>query len=96
MKRYMALWFHKSRLDGQCCGPEEYFRILLQSWSSRKLGSEGQSTAKAEYIAASAAYRDAVWLRKLLSELFRTELEPTVVHCENQKLHKAHREPGVS
>jgi hypothetical protein len=80
MKRYMALWFHKSRLDGKCCGPEEYFRILLQSWSSRKQGSEVQSTAKAEYIAASAAYREAVWLRKLLSDLFRTELEPTVVH----------------
>jgi hypothetical protein len=77
----------------QCCGPEEYFRILLQSWSSRKQGSEVQSTAKAEYIAASAAYREAVWLRKLLSDLFRTELEPTVVHCDNQNCIKLTENP---
>jgi hypothetical protein len=36
------------------------------SWSNRKQGSIAQSTAEAEYIAASAATREAVWLRKLL------------------------------
>jgi hypothetical protein len=46
------------------------------SWSSRKQGSIAQSTAEAEYIAASTASREAVWLRKLLSDLFRTELDP--------------------
>jgi hypothetical protein len=25
-----------------------------------------------------------VWLRKLLSDLFSSELEPTVIHCDNQ------------
>jgi hypothetical protein len=25
-----------------------------------------------------------VWLRKLLSDLFSAELEPTVIHCDNQ------------
>jgi hypothetical protein len=54
------------------------------SWSSRKQGSVAQSTAEAEYIAASAAGREAVWLRKLLSDLFSSELEPTVIHCDNQ------------
>jgi hypothetical protein len=53
------------------------------SWSSRKQGSIAQSTAEAEYIAASAANREAVWLRKLLSDLFSAELEPTVIHCDN-------------
>jgi hypothetical protein len=52
------------------------------SWSSRKQGSIAQSTAEAEYIAASTASRETVWLRKLLSNLFRTELEPTVIHCK--------------
>jgi hypothetical protein len=66
------------------------------SWSSRKQSSIAQSTAEAEYIAASTASREAVWLRKLLSDLFGTELEPTVIHCGQSKLHKAHREPGVS
>jgi hypothetical protein len=56
------------------------------SWSSRKQGSVAQSTAEAEYIAASTAGREAVWLRKLLSDLFRSELEPTVIHCDNQNV----------
>jgi hypothetical protein len=63
------------------------------SWSSRKQGSVAQSTAEAEYIAASAAGREAVWLRKLLSDLFRTELEPTVIHCDNQSCIKLTENP---
>jgi hypothetical protein len=54
------------------------------SWSSRKQGSIAQSTAVAEYIVVSVANREAVWLRKLLSDLFSVELEPTVIHCDNQ------------
>ena len=53
------------------------------SWSSRKQGSIAQSTAEAEYIAASAVGREAVWLRKLLSDLFSAELEPTIIHYYN-------------
>jgi hypothetical protein len=68
--------------------------LAMISWSSRKQGSIAQSTAKAEYIAAAG--REAVWLRKLLSDLFRTELEPTVIHCDNQSCIKLTREPGVS
>jgi hypothetical protein len=63
------------------------------SWSSRKQGSVAQSTAEAEYIAASAAGREAVWLRKLLSDLFRSELEPTVIHCDNQSCIKLTENP---
>jgi hypothetical protein len=36
------------------------------SWSSRKQGTIAQSTAEVEYIVASVASREAVWLRKLL------------------------------
>ena len=54
------------------------------SWSSRKQGSIAQSTAEAEYIAASVASREVVWLRKLLSYLFSVELEPTIFHYDNQ------------
>jgi hypothetical protein len=63
------------------------------SWSSRKQGSVAQSTAEAEYIAASTACREAVWLRKLLSDLFRSELEPTVIHCDNQSCIKLTENP---
>ena len=54
------------------------------SWSSWKQGSIAQSTTEAEYIAASDASREAIWLRKLVSGLFDDKLEATVVHCDNQ------------
>jgi hypothetical protein len=42
------------------------------------------NTAEAEYIAASVASREAVWLRKLLAGIFDLELETTLIHCDNQ------------
>jgi hypothetical protein len=54
------------------------------SWSNRKQGSIAQSTIEVEYIVASVASREAVWLRKLLLDLFSAEMEPTVIHCDNQ------------
>ena len=42
------------------------------------------STAEAEYIAASMACCEVVWLRKLFSELFGHVLGTTVILCDNQ------------
>eukprot|EP00253_Pinus_taeda_P006448 PITA_06448 len=42
------------------------------------------STANAEYIASSLAFCDAVWLRKLFSELFGHVLDTTMIFCDNQ------------
>ena len=53
------------------------------SWSSRKQGSIAQSTAEAEYIATSDAYKEVVWLRKLLFDLFEGKLDSTIIHCDN-------------
>ena len=53
------------------------------SWSSRKEGSIAQSTAEAEYIAASDACKETVWLRKLLYDLFGRKLDSTIIHCDN-------------
>ena len=54
------------------------------SWSNRKQGSIAQSTAEAEYIVASDACKEAVWLRKLLSDVFNGKLDSTIIHCDNQ------------
>jgi hypothetical protein len=54
------------------------------SWMSRKQKSVALSTAEAEYIAASMASCEAVWLRKLFSELFGHVLDTTVILCDNQ------------
>ena len=42
------------------------------------------STVEAEYIAVSTACCEAVWLRKLFSELFGHVLDTIVILCDNQ------------
>jgi hypothetical protein len=63
------------------------------SWSSGKHGSTAQSTTEAEYIAASDASKEVVWLIKLVSGLFSDKLETTVVHCDNQSCIKMTENP---
>eukprot|EP00253_Pinus_taeda_P016165 PITA_16165 len=48
-----------------------------------KQKSVALSTAEAEYIAASMASCEVVWLRKLFSELFGFTLDTTVILCDN-------------
>jgi hypothetical protein len=51
------------------------------------------STTEAEYITLSVAVCEVVWLRKLLTDLFYREMDPTTIHCDNQscvKLSKNH------
>jgi hypothetical protein len=57
--------------------------LAMISWSSKKHGSIAQSTVEAEYIAASNASREAVWLRKHMPGLFQERLETIVIHCDN-------------
>jgi hypothetical protein len=56
----------------------------MVSWCSRKHSSVALSTAEAEYIALCVAVREAVWLRKLLADLFGHEMDSTIIHCNNQ------------
>ena len=56
----------------------------MVSWCSRKQSSVALSTAKAEYIALSVVVREAVWLCKLLTDLFDHEMDYTIIHCDNQ------------
>jgi hypothetical protein len=51
------------------------------------------SNAEAEYIVLSMAVREAVWLRKLLTDLFDHEMEPTIIHCDNQSCVKLSENP---
>ena len=56
----------------------------MVSWCSRKQSSVALSIAEAEYIALCVAVREAMWLRKLLADLFGREMDSTVIHCDNQ------------
>ena len=53
-------------------------------WFSRKQKSVALSSAKAEYMATSQASCEALWLHKLLVNLFGRELRPTMIYCDNQ------------
>jgi hypothetical protein len=54
------------------------------SWQSRKQSNIALSTMEAEYIAASSASCEAIWLRKLLTDLFDLEMKATMILCNNQ------------
>jgi hypothetical protein len=54
------------------------------SWGSRKHKSVALSTSEAEYIATCEACTEAIWLRKLISDLFDQIPESTIIHCDNQ------------
>jgi hypothetical protein len=55
------------------------------SWSSKKQESITLSTAEAEFVAATHAAKEAIWLRKLLGDIYPdyTDL-PTPFYCNNQ------------
>ena len=42
------------------------------------------STVEVEYVALSVAVCEAVWLRKLLTNLFDHEMDSSIIHCDNQ------------
>ena len=53
------------------------------SWFSGKKSYVALSIAEAEYVTACSASCDAVWLRKLLSDIFDLQLDATCIHCDN-------------
>ena len=54
------------------------------SWLSRKQQSVALSLAEAEYMAASLASCEVIWLRKMLFGLFGQPLRPSMIYCDNQ------------
>jgi hypothetical protein len=51
------------------------------------------STTEAEYIALSVAVREAVWLCKILTNLFDHEMDSTIIHCDHQSCVKLSENP---
>lgn len=54
------------------------------SWSSRKQELVTLSTVEAEYIAVTHAAKEAVWLRRLIREVFKLIGTATTLYCDNQ------------
>jgi hypothetical protein len=56
----------------------------MVSWCNKKQSFVSLSTIEAEYIASSVAVHEAVWIRKLLIDVFDHEMDPTIIHYDNQ------------
>ena len=53
------------------------------SWSSKKQKTVALSSAEAEYIATIDVACEAIWLRRILSDMQQSEEMPTIIHCDN-------------
>ena len=54
------------------------------SWSLKKQTSVALSSIEAEYIAATHAIKEVIWLRRLLTDLGLDIDSPTTLHVDNQ------------
>ena len=46
------------------------------------------SSAEAEHMVAILVACEAIWMRKILVDLFFSHLDPTMIHCDNQSFLK--------
>ena len=63
------------------------------SWFSMNQSCVALSIAKTEYVVACSASCEAVWLRKLPSDLFDLQLHATYISCDNQSCVKLLENP---
>src|SRR5260221_12277438 len=54
------------------------------SWGSKTQTSPALSSTKAEYVGATRATQEALWLRQMLSDLGSHQSNPTTIWCHNQ------------
>jgi hypothetical protein len=54
------------------------------SWSSKRQEIVSLSTTESEYVAATHAAKEALWLRSLIGDLFDSITEPTTLFSDNQ------------
>ena len=53
------------------------------SWASKKQPIVTLSSTEAEYVAATSTVCQAMWMRRVLSELKHPQEEPTKIYCDN-------------
>jgi hypothetical protein len=54
------------------------------SWSSKKQPVVALLSTEAEFIAATHATKELIWIRSLISEIARLLAHPTTLSCDNQ------------
>jgi len=89
--------------DADCAGSEDdnrstsgyafSFGIGVFSWSSMKQNTVILSTAEAEYVSASEATAQSIWLRFVLDDLGEMQAEATPLFCDNMSAISMARNP---
>jgi hypothetical protein len=85
-----VVWLHRCRLGRESIRPKEYIKefsvlgpqLFLGTTGSKDLWHSAQT--EAEYMAASQATCEVIWMRKILVGLFGQMMDPTVIYCDNQ------------
>ncbi|KAL0435046.1 UNVERIFIED_CONTAM: Retrovirus-related Pol polyprotein from transposon RE1 [Sesamum radiatum] len=54
------------------------------SWASKKQATAAQSSAEAEYIAATVTSNQATWRRRILEDMGEKQEEPTTIYYDNK------------
>ena len=60
-----------------------YMGLDVISWASKKKPIVSQSTTEAEYIAENAATCQAIWLRRIFTDLCERQEDGTTIFCDN-------------
>jgi hypothetical protein len=56
----------------------------MVSQCSIKQISVALSTVEVDYITLSVEVHETIWIRKILTDLFNHEMDPTTIHYDNQ------------
>eukprot|EP00253_Pinus_taeda_P023439 PITA_23439 len=63
------------------------------SWYNRKKRSVALRSTEVEYMAASQATCETIWMQKILVALFDQRMDPTLIYCDNQSYIKFAENP---
>ena len=67
--------------------------LVVVSWYNRKQRSVALSLVEAEYMAASQAACEAIWMWNILVGLFDQRMDLAVIYCDNQSFIKLSENP---
>ena len=60
------------------------FGSTICSWLSKKQSVVAQSNAQAEYVSASKATSQAIWLRRIFEDIGEKQKKSIVLYCDNK------------